>query len=180
MEETDKLTLVGAGAGVSGSIIEEIENRATPDQVNTQCDTALTDYDAPTKSEMDARTLPSGDYFDPASDTVGTVTTVSNMRGTDSAATAAALATVGGNVDSILADTVELTGTVAQPGQGNPPVPATLASMVAYLYKAFRNKLTETSTTQSLYNDDGDTVDQKSTVEDNGTTYTRGEIVSGP
>jgi hypothetical protein len=34
--ETDKLTLGDAGAGVAGSIIEEIENRATPAQVNTE------------------------------------------------------------------------------------------------------------------------------------------------
>ncbi|MAB57060.1 MAG: hypothetical protein CL524_05850 [Aequorivita sp.] len=49
--------------------------------------------------------------FDPASDTVANVTTVgttttnSDMRGTDSAATAANLATVDANVDSILVDT---------------------------------------------------------------------------
>jgi len=40
--ETDKLTLGDAGAGVAGSIIEEIENRATPAQVNTEVDTAFT------------------------------------------------------------------------------------------------------------------------------------------
>ena len=39
--ETDKLTLQDAGAGVTGSIIEEIENRATPAQVESSCDTSL-------------------------------------------------------------------------------------------------------------------------------------------
>jgi len=39
--ETDKIALVDAGAGVAGSVIEEVENRATPAQVNTEVDNAL-------------------------------------------------------------------------------------------------------------------------------------------
>lgn len=39
--EADKLTLVDAGAGVSGSVIEEVENRATPAEVLTQVNAAL-------------------------------------------------------------------------------------------------------------------------------------------
>jgi hypothetical protein len=63
--------------------------------INTEADTALTDYDPPTNAEMVARTLLTADYFDPALDTVANVTTVattttnSDMRGTDSAALAA-------------------------------------------------------------------------------------------
>ena len=34
--ETDKIAAVDAGAGVAGSVIEEVENRATPAQVNTE------------------------------------------------------------------------------------------------------------------------------------------------
>lgn len=34
--EADKIALVTAGAGVAGSLIEEVENRATPTQVNTE------------------------------------------------------------------------------------------------------------------------------------------------
>jgi len=47
--------------------------------VNTQCDLALTDYDPPTKAEMDARTLLAANYFDPATDTVATVTNLTNL-----------------------------------------------------------------------------------------------------
>jgi hypothetical protein len=60
-------------------------------QVNTQVDTALTDYDGPTNAEMIARTLVSANYFDPATDAVanvtlvGTTTTNTDMRGTNSA-----------------------------------------------------------------------------------------------
>ena len=47
--------------------------------VNAEADTALADYDGPTVTEMNARTLPSADYFDPATDTVANVTTVGSV-----------------------------------------------------------------------------------------------------
>jgi hypothetical protein len=53
--------------------------------INTEADTALADYDAPTNAEMEARTLAAASY-----------------------ATAAALATVDGIVDDILLDTAEI------------------------------------------------------------------------
>ncbi|MCP5016114.1 MAG: hypothetical protein GY938_12715 [Ketobacter sp.] len=55
--------------------------------VNAEVDTALSDYDGPTNAQLDARTLLAASYFDPAADTVATVTTVTNMGGTDSANT---------------------------------------------------------------------------------------------
>ena len=67
--------------------------------------------DIPTVSEFNARTLVAASYFDPAADAVANVTLVAttttntDMRGTDSAATAANLATVDSNVDAILVDT---------------------------------------------------------------------------
>jgi hypothetical protein len=39
--ETDKIALADAGAGVAGSVIEEVENRATPTQVNTEVSDVL-------------------------------------------------------------------------------------------------------------------------------------------
>jgi len=77
-------------------------NNISPAEVNTQCDTALTDYDGPTNTEMEARTIVSANYatassitalndFDPTSDAVANVTLVAttttntDMRGTDSA-----------------------------------------------------------------------------------------------
>jgi hypothetical protein len=72
------------------------------------------------------------------------------------------------------------TDTFAQPGQEAPAATTTLATMIRYLYKAFRNRITQTSTTMSLYADDATTVDQKATVSDDGTTYSRGELGTGP
>jgi len=67
-------------------IVSELQDITTA-QVNTECDTALTDYDGPTDAEMIARTLVAGSYFDPAADTVATVTTLTNKTGFSLAAT---------------------------------------------------------------------------------------------
>lgn len=72
------------------------------------------------------------------------------------------------------------TDTYAEPGQGAPAATATLAAKVNYLYKAWRNRSTQTATTYSLYADDATTVDQKATVSDNGTTADKGEVATGP
>jgi len=69
--------------------------------------------------------------------------------------------------------------TFAQPGQEAPAATTTLSLMIRYLYKAFRNKKTQTSSEFKLYADDGATVDQKATHSDDATTYTSGEIGTG-
>lgn len=72
--------------------------------------------DVPTVSEFEARTLVAANYFDPATDTVANVTTCASntdMRGTDNAATATALATVDGIVDAIVIDTQDIQSTLA-------------------------------------------------------------------
>lgn len=70
--------------------------------------------------------------------------------------------------------------TFAEPGQAAPGATISLAAKINYLYKAFRNKITQTATTLSLFNDVGAVVDQKAAVSDDGATYTRGKLASGP
>lgn len=70
--------------------------------------------------------------------------------------------------------------TFAEPGQEAPPATTTIVKKLGWLYKMARNKLVQTSTQISIYNDDAATVDAKSTVSTAGTTYTKGEFVSGP
>jgi hypothetical protein len=70
--------------------------------------------------------------------------------------------------------------TYAEPGQGAPAATASLVAKIGLLYKFARNKLTQTAMTLGVYNDAGDTVDQKAAVSDDGDVYTRGEIGSGP
>jgi hypothetical protein len=72
------------------------------------------------------------------------------------------------------------TDTFAEPAQGAPGATVTLAAKIGYLYKAWRNKSTQTSSQYSLYNDDAATIDHKATVGDDGTTFTRGEAATGP
>lgn len=73
-----------------------------------------------------------------------------------------------------------LTDASGEPGQGAPPVSATLIQKIGYLYKNWRNKGTQTTTEHDLFADDASTVDQKATVSDAGGTFTKGEIESGP
>jgi hypothetical protein len=75
---------------------------------------------------------------------------------------------------------VLVTDTFTEPPQGAPAVNISLKDKIGYLYKFMRNKITQTSTTLSVFNDDTSTVDHKSTVTDDGTTYTRSEISTGP
>lgn len=92
--------------------------------------------------------------------------------------TAHALLATPAQVNTQVVDALN-TDTYAEPGQGAPAATATLAAKIGYLYKFLRNKVTQTATELRVYGDDGSTVDQKATVSDDGTTYSRGEIGSG-
>lgn len=70
--------------------------------------------------------------------------------------------------------------TFAQPGQGAPAATNTIRAMLAYLYKAWRNRTTQTASEYALYNDDAATVDHKATFADDATTADRGEVITGP
>ena len=106
---------------------------------------------------------------------VGSVTglTASNLDATISSR--ATPAQVNAEVVDALA-----TDTYAEPGQGVPAATATLAAKLNYLFKAWRNRFTQTATEYDLYADDAATVDQKATVSDDGTTFDRGEVAGGP
>lgn len=68
----------------------------------------------------------------------------------------------------------------SEPVQGTPLATDNLATKVNYLYKSWRNKVEQTNTVYKLFNNDDTTVDQKATVSDNGTAFTREEVTSGP
>jgi len=95
----------------------------------------------------------------------------------DATATASAVTSIDTNVDSILA---LLDNARTEPAQGAPPVNPDMATKIDWLYKAWRNKKTQTATVFALYADDASTVDSKATVSDDGTTTTVGEIATGP
>ena len=109
--------------------------------------------------------------------TAGTITTVTNL--TNAPTSGDLTATMKASVNTEVLDVLN-TDTFAEPGQEAPPATTTLVKKIGYIYKMLRNKITQTSTTLSVFADDATTVDQKATVSDDGTTYTRGEIGSGP
>ena len=82
--------------------------------------------------------------------------------------------TAGGHVSNV--DTVtDLTSTTYAESSAVPAATATLKDKIVWLATLARNKITQTSTTQTLRND-GDTLSiATSTDSDDGTTYTRGK-----
>ncbi len=70
--------------------------------------------------------------------------------------------------------------TFAEPAQGTPAATTTILGRLQYLYKAWRNKSDQDSTTYQLYNDDASTVDHKATISDSAGTATKGEVATGP
>lgn len=89
--------------------------------------------------------------------------------------------TTAGTAGKALSDVeVELTDSHTQVGQAAPPSAATFRQMLQYLYKAWRNRSTQTDSQYTLYNDDAATVDQKAVVSDDDTTFDRKEVGSGP
>lgn len=70
--------------------------------------------------------------------------------------------------------------TYAEPAQGAPPATATLQQKLSYLYKAWRNRTTQTASQYSLYADNATTIDHKATFADDTVTADRSEVASGP
>lgn len=71
------------------------------------------------------------------------------------------------------------TDTLSELAQAAPAATPTIAEALMLLYMALRNQVTQTSATRTIANDAG-TVICKATTSDNGTTYTRTELVAGP
>ena len=124
-------------------------------------------------------------FFDIASPTstmniITTVTTTTTATNLTNAATAGDLtATMKASVNTEVVDGLSV-DTYAEPAQGAPGATVSLAVKIGFLYKAWRNKKTQTATTLSVFNDDAATVDHKSTVSDDGVTATKGEFATGP
>jgi hypothetical protein len=95
-------------------------------------------------------------------------------------ATAANLSTVAGYLDTEIAAILALLDDPrGEPGQGTPPVNPDLATKIDYLYKAWRNRKTQTASEFALYADDGTTKDHEAAVSSDGTTLVIGEMATG-
>jgi len=98
----------------------------------------------------------------------------------------AVLATLSGDLTSTMKASVNTevldvlnVDTFAQSGQGTPPATISFGGAINYLYKAWRNRKSQTSSEYILYNDDAVTSDQKATITGT-TTVVVGEVTSGP
>ena len=63
--------------------------------------------------------------------------------------------------------------------QGAPSATASVLTAINYLYEAWRNKTTTTATLITIMKDDGTTGLVKSTISDDATTFTKGEMATG-
>jgi hypothetical protein len=163
-------SVTGAVGSVTGHTAQTGDNYArlgAPAGASVSADIA----DVPTVAEFNARTIAAASYFDPTADAVANVTLVATTTTNTDMLTAAAV-----NAEVVDALNVD---TYAEPGQGAPAATASLVAKIGYLYKAWRNKKTSTATASNLYADDGTTLDQKSTISDDTTTFTYGEFGTG-
>jgi hypothetical protein len=69
---------------------------------------------------------------------------------------------------------------IGKPGQATPPDTTDPFTMLSYLYKQNFNKTELTATAHKIYSNDSATVDQKSTVANDGVTLSRAKYTTGP
>ena len=121
--------------------------------------------------------------FGAACNTSTAVTIRGNCTITDNTAGMSAL-TIGAvyNTTAINTEMVDVlfTDTDAEPAKGAPGATISLAEKIGYLYKAWRNKSTQSATTYSLYDSAGTTIDHDATVSDDTTTAEKGVMTDGP
>jgi len=87
-------------------------------------------------------------------------------------------ATMKASVNAEVVDAVA-TDTIAELSQAAPAATPTMRTALMLLYMMARNKYESTATGEKFHNDAGG-VFTKSTLSDNGTTFSREELVSGP
>ena len=110
----------------------------------------------------------------------GALTTITNDvaniladTGTDGVVVASLGTQAKADVNAEVLDVLNV-DTFAEPTSA-PAATSSLRAKIGWLFKLARNKMTQTSTTQTLYADDGTTADNTSTTSDNGSVFSRGE-----
>ncbi len=130
-----------------------------------------------------SRTLTAGTNIQLPSDGLANISAWSvNLTGSLSGSVGSVAGDVGGNVaGNILGTIAELTTTTrALPGQVTPSATPTLADAIMQLFQSDTNPRDQTSSLQRIYNRAGDTVHQKRSAADSGSTASLGAVVSGP
>ena len=115
------------------------------------------------------------------------LTAILEDTGTTLSVGQAAIATLVGDLENLSAAEANAEAldvlnvdTYAEPGQGAPGATLSIAAKINFMFKIMRNKIITTSALIKVYDDAGTTVDQKATISDDGTDFTRGKMGSGP
>lgn len=136
---------------------------------------------ASTQSLIDLKDFVDSGY-DPATNKVqgvvlaDTVTTATNL--TNAPTSGDLTATMKTSVNDQVVDVIR-TDTTSEMSQGAPPVAPTIEEMLAYLYFKMRNKQETTASEDAIYDNAGSTKLFKSTISDDGTTFTKQEYGTG-
>lgn len=175
-------------AGMPGTknVLDDLTD-ITAAQVNAEVDTALSDYDGPTKAEMDTghgllATESKQDIIDGNVDDILVDTQdIQSQIGT----AGAGLTDLGGmatgmkaEVNAEVADVLKV-DTVSEMSQGAPPEEPTMEQMLNYLYRMWRNKTTATGDELAMYNNAGTTKLVKAVLTKVGSLFTKGKMGSG-
>jgi len=160
--ETDTAEIGTAGAGLTDLGGMSTGMKA---EVNTEADTALTDYDPPTNAEMEARTLPSADYV-VTTDTIAGVTTATNL--TNAPTNGDLTATMKASVNSEVVDTLTV-DTIADSYATDGSQP-TIAQALLAIHQMMQEK-SISGTTLTVKKPDGSTTAMTFTL-DSATTPT--------
>ncbi len=182
------------GYSISGSITTlDGLNDLSAAEVNAEVDTALTDYDAPTNTEMTAAfTEIKGATWSASTDTLEHIRNKQTDIETDTQDIQTQIGTAGAGLTDLgamstamkaeinteVADVLKV-DTISEMAQQQPPSTPTFEEAVMYLYMRLRNKIDVTATTKEFHNDAG-TVIWKKTLSDDGTTYSEAKGATGP
>jgi hypothetical protein len=145
--------------------------------VNAEVDTALNTAipGGPTADSINQRVVAIDDLTQASGS--GDLAAILTDTGTTLPAT---LVTISGYLDTEIAAILALLDDArAEPSQGAPPVNPDVVTKIDYLYKAWRNRHTQSATEYALYADNATTKDHEAVVSDNGTIVDRGEVGTG-
>lgn len=169
--ETAGISSVGTGSGLTAIPW----NSAWDSHVASNALAAVVTYGGPTYAQLLANTLSSASYATAtnlAAVRVDTHTTIPELFSGLSTLSA-------GDVKASMVDALNV-DLYDEPAQGTPAASASIVTKLGFLYKAWRNRSTQSATTYQLYADDGATVHHKATTADDGARFTRGVVGSGP
>lgn len=166
---------VGSVTGnVGGNVVGSIGSLATQAKadVNAEADTALADYDAPTRSEA---TSDKNEILTAVGDVPTNAELATALAAADDAVLAAIAALNNLSAAQVNAEVVDAlnTDTYGEPS-GVPPATDSIVGKLGRLHMALRNQITVDATAK-VFHDDGGNAEWKKSLSDDGSTYTEAE-----